>query len=385
MLRAMPLAPRLVWLLPLALAGCGGGGEMTPSGPPVPVKVMTRNLYLGADLIPVVTAMTLEEIPMKVAALYKTMKASDIPGRAKLLADEIATAQPDLVGLQEAVIFYKQVPSDFSFANPAVNADKVEYDFVQLLLDELTARGTEYVSAVIAKNSDVEFPAADEGQTFDVRMTDRDVILARKGTRVETANPTSTLYPTHLKFSIPFGSTTGVPVDLVRGLGRVDATVAGARFTFVNTHLEVGGGGNNEQARALLAPLQEGQARDLLNLLKPVSGPVVLVGDFNSPADRSGTMSYSTVAGGFTDAYAKLFPGMPGFTCCTDIAAPATMPTQRIDIVFFRGGATAQTIEQVGVDPAKRTPVGLWPSDHAGLVATLQVPGPPAATTTTKP
>jgi endonuclease/exonuclease/phosphatase family metal-dependent hydrolase len=376
MLRAM-LAPRPVWLVPLILLGCGGDGEMNPSGPPVTVKVMTRNLYLGADLIPVVTSMTIEEIPMKVAALYKTMQASDIPARAKALADEIATAEPDLVGLQEAVVFYKQVPSDFNFAAPAINADKVEIDFVQLLLDELMARGKEYVTAVISKNSDVEFPAADDVQPFDVRMTDRDVILARKGARVETANPMATLYPTHLKFSIPIGSPTGVPVDLVRALARVDATVAGARFTFANTHLEVGSGGNNPQAQALLAPLQEGQARDLLNLLKPVNGPVVLVGDFNSAADGSTTMSYATVAGSFSDAYAKLNPGMPGFTCCTDIMAPTFTATTRIDLVFFRGGVGAQAIEYVGTDPAKRTPSGLWPSDHAGVVATLQVPGPP--------
>ena len=196
---------------------------------------------------------------------------------------------------------------------------------------------------------------------------------------METANPMATLYPTHFKFNIPLGSQTGVPVDLVRGLGRVDATVAGARFTFANTQLEAGGGGNNEQAKALLAPLQEGQARDLLNLLKPVAGPVVLVGDFNSAADKTGTMSYATVAGSFSDAYAKLNPGMPGFTCCTDIVAPAPAPTSRIDIVFFRGGVSAQSIELVGVDPAKRSPAGLWPSDHAGVVATLQVPGPPVA------
>jgi endonuclease/exonuclease/phosphatase family metal-dependent hydrolase len=187
----------------------------------------------------------------------------------------------------------------------------------------------------------------------------------------------STLYPTRLPFSIPVGSQIGVPVNLVRALARVDATVAGARFTFANTHLEVGSGGNNPQAQALLAPLQEGQARDLLNLLKPVNGPVVLVGDFNSAADGSTTMSYATVAGSFSDAYAKLNPGMPGFTCCTDIMAPTFTATTRIDLVFFRGGVGAQAIAYVGTDPAERTPSGLWPSDHAGVVATLQVPGPP--------
>jgi len=104
----------------------------------------------------------------------------------------------------------------------------------------------------------------------------------------------------------------------------------------------------------------------------------VLVGDFNSAADGSTTMSYATVASSFTDTYAKLNPGMPGFTCCTDITAPAPTYRERIDIVFFRGaGVGPQAVEYVGTDPAKRTPSGLWPSDHAGVVATLQVPGPP--------
>jgi exonuclease III len=72
---------------------------------------------------------------------------------------------------------------------------------------------------------------------------------------------------------------------------------------------------------------------------------------------------------------------MPGFTCCTDITSPTSMSGERIDIVFVRGGVTPQAAEIVGVDPAKRTAAGLWPSDHAGVVATLQVPGGAATTT----
>jgi endonuclease/exonuclease/phosphatase family metal-dependent hydrolase len=207
------------------------------------------------------------------------------------------------------------------------------------------------------------------------------VILARQG--LETSNPQATLFQSHFMFSVPFGVTTGAaPVNLVRGLGRLDVNLDGARFTFANTHLEVSGGGNDPRAGALLTPLQEAQAADLLTLLGPVSGPVVLVGDFNSAANGSSTRSYAMIAGKFTDAYATTNPGMPGFTCCTDIAAPAPNPTSRIDIVFFHGGVTAQSVELVGVDPAKRTPMGVWPSDHAGVVASLQVPGPakPAGT-----
>jgi endonuclease/exonuclease/phosphatase family metal-dependent hydrolase len=151
--------------------------------------------------------------------------------------------------------------------------------------------------------------------------------------------------------------------------------VNGAHFIFADTHLEVGGG-SNEQARGLLGPLQEGQAKDLVNMLGAVSGPVVLVGDFNSAANGSTTMSYATVASKFTDAYAKANPGMPGYTCCSDITAPQFTLGERIDIVFYRGGVNAQSVEVIGTDPSKRSPAGLWPSDHAGVVATLAVPTP---------
>jgi endonuclease/exonuclease/phosphatase family metal-dependent hydrolase len=361
-------------LAPLTLLGCGSD-DGPPPGPGVPIKVMTRNLYLGADLIPVVTAMTLEEIPTRVAGLWRTMQASDLPGRAKLLAEEIATAKPDLVGLQEAVIFYKQTPGDFTFANPLVNADKVELDFVQLLLAELAARGSEYVTAATLVNTDVEFPAADDVAPFDVRMKDRNVILSRKDLPV--LDPQARRYPSHLKFTVPFLMPTGAPVDLVRGVVYVKVIAQGAPFVFATTHLEVSGGGNDPRASMLLMPLQEAQAVDLVEALKTVAGPVVLVGDFNSPAGAAMPRSYNTITGAFTDAFAKTNPGMPGFTCCTEITAPAPMPTSRIDLVFFRGGVTAQAVELVGLDPTKRSPMGLWASDHAGVVASLEVPGPP--------
>jgi endonuclease/exonuclease/phosphatase family metal-dependent hydrolase len=376
MLRPMRKLVGPLWLLLAIFLGCGGDdGGGAPSGPAVPVKVMTRNLYLGADLLPVVTTKTIEEIPPAVAALWTKMLASDIPARAKQLAAEIATAQPDLVGLQEAVIFYKQSPGDFSFAKPEVNAKDVAFDFVKLLLDELTMRGTEYQTAVILENTDVELPAADPAVPFDVRMTDRDVILAKKS--VAVSNPMTAHYKHDLIFSIPFLVGNGPQVHLMRGLSRVDAVVGGAHFTFANTHLEVGSGGSNVQASAALKALQEGQAADLLELLAPVTGPVVLVGDFNSAAvaTPTTTMSYRLIANAFTDAWSGLYPGMPGFTCCLDITAPAPMLGERIDIVFYRGGVKAQSAEVLGADPAKHMAGAPWPSDHAGVAASIEVPG----------
>ena len=355
----------------VAAAACGG--DDPPGGMPIDpvlVKVMTRNLYLGADLLPVVTADSTIDLSEKAGVLWKTVQEADFPARAKLLADEIAAARPDLVGLQEVELFRIQTPSDYSFDAPVVNASAVSIDFLALLQTELGARGLDYVVAVEHTNADVELPAraADGGGLIDVRLTDRDVILAAR--RVELAAAEATQYPSHLPFRIPLSGPVGAPVKLVRGLSRVQATIGAARFLFANTHLEVPGGPQN-----VLTMIQEGQARDLVNALQPARGPVILVGDFNSAATGRDTRSYTTVAASFTDAHTALALGDSGGTCCTALESATFTGRSRIDIVFIRGPVRAQTVEVIGKDPTKKTPDGLWPSDHAGVVATLSITG----------
>ena len=67
-------------------------------------------------------------------------------------------------------------------------------------------------------------------------------------------------------------------------------------------------------------------------------------------------------------------PGDPGFTCCqdADLLNPTSKLSERIDLVLFRGNFSAIHADIVGDNPANRTSSGLWPSDHAGVVATLQ-------------
>src|SRR5262249_46142111 len=45
----------------------------------------------------------------------------------------------------------------------------------------------------------------------------------------------------------------------------------------------------------------------------------------------------------------------------------------RIDYVLTHGGVQAVSMKVVGASPSDRTASGLWPSDHAGIVATLQI------------
>jgi hypothetical protein len=46
---------------------------------------------------------------------------------------------------------------------------------------------------------------------------------------------------------------------------------------------------------------------------------------------------------------------------------------QRIDLILTLGNIEGQNIALFGADPSTRTPDGLWPSDHAGVVAQVTV------------
>ena len=73
---------------------------------------MTRNVYLGAPIGPVLGAGSLAEVPGLVSQMWATVQANDFPARAQALADEIAAAQPELVGLQEVSMYRIQFPGD---------------------------------------------------------------------------------------------------------------------------------------------------------------------------------------------------------------------------------------------------------------------------------
>src|SRR5215218_2459193 len=72
------------------------------------ILVMTRNLYVGADLGPVSAAAATGDGPAIVQATtnaWQGVKATNFPERAGALASEIENAEPLLVGLQEVSLF----------------------------------------------------------------------------------------------------------------------------------------------------------------------------------------------------------------------------------------------------------------------------------------
>jgi len=317
------------------------------------VTVMTRNLFLGTDLTPILTAPNAPALYAAVGAAWTQVQANDFPARAGAIADEIAAARPDLVGLQEAMLFRTDVPAD----GPATPAEDVAYDFVGLLVAALADRGLTYEAVSAFTGTDAELPAG-LPPAKDVRLTDRVVVLARADDvrpRLKLSNPQSGAYPTAL--TVP---TAAGPLTLPRGWASVDVKLRGRSFRFVTTHLEAFSGAvrNAEAAQLVAGPA----ATDL---------PVVLVGDMNSGPGMDMTAYGILTGGGFEDAWT----GGP-LTCChkVDLHDPSPAMTKRIDLVLTRGGFSTVAADVVGEDAADRTAGGLWPSDHAGVAATLRLP-----------
>jgi endonuclease/exonuclease/phosphatase (EEP) superfamily protein YafD len=336
---------------------------------PATLKVMTRNLYLGAELGPTFTVTSLEQLVAAVTQAFATVQATNFPQRAEALADEIADTDPHLVGLQEVELWRSQTPAD---ANPAPNATDVEFDFLQLLLDALAARGHHYAPAAIVTNFDSEAPratAASPTGLQDIRLTDRDVIIARTdlpGHVFSVSKPQAANFQTNLTISNPVFSFT-----VVRGWSAVDAAIKDHTVRVVNTHLE-----------RFSPQVQVAQGNEILAGPANTDLPVVLLGDLNSAAAEGGvpgesdTPTYDNmIAAGFADAWSQKRGDDAGFTCChaEDLRNPVPTLTERIDFVLVRGGLRPSTAHRIGHKVEDRTSSGLWPSDHAGVWAVLKL------------
>jgi len=320
------------------------------------VTVMTRNLYVGTTYGPLLSGSV--SIPEGVRLALADIDATNFPERAEALANEIAAHDPALVGVQEAALIRFQQPGDNLTSTPTP-ATQARYDYLALLLKALADRGRKYTAVAVIQNFDLELPSF----TFDARVTDRDVILARSDVMITAAE-------SHRFAATCVLPLTGVPggIPLYHGWVAVNAKISGQELRFVSTHLD-------GDCLAVTSAIQVAQMNELLNALAKRPTPTVLVGDLNSRHDGSTTPSYANaLAAGFADAWDAANPADPGLTYghAPDLRNPAPLPTQRIDYILTRGRWSVENATIVGTDPANRTPSGLWPSDHFGMVATLR-------------
>ncbi|MGE5609631.1 MAG: endonuclease/exonuclease/phosphatase family protein [Bacillota bacterium] len=313
---------------------------------------MTQNLYYGGAFDSIFGAGG-GGLPS-----FDNVRATNFPQRAAALAKEIRANQPDLIALQEAVIWRTGSVLELG------SASHVEYDFTQTLLRALGRQRMHYAPVAVATNADIAVPGTVDGQFRTIRMTDQDVILARTDlprSQLTVFNSRSGNFSHSFKVPVPvLGS-----VSLTRGWASVDAKVGGQTFRFIDTHLEV-----------FNSRIQQAQAKELLQGPANTRLPVILAGDFNAgPVFNSSTYSSFTKAG-FQDAWSETNSSEAGLTCCQDssLRNPDSQLLARVDLILHRGsGLVAQQAKVVGDSPADRTPSGLWPSDHAGVVATLSV------------
>ena len=288
--------------------------------------VMTRNVYLGADLGPGLGAQNYAQLGDGAGEILRSVDATNPPERMRVLANEIRSAGADLVGLQELALYRQQDdPNIYLPGNGnSPKSEEVRYDFLQLLLDALNKgrpSNDRFRTAVVKNEFDFETPADvdDNDATCEwlcgtypgadqvVRLTMRDAIIVRSGVKV--SSPASGTYgdryadgdvydagdvPGNL-YTPTIGGTVKVPVT--RGWTAITASVRGSKpFRFVNTHLEAFGDDKNRVVDCMTDPAPQFagnpvsirclQAKELHErVIRPSREPVILVGDLNSDDD----------------------------------------------------------------------------------------------------
>jgi endonuclease/exonuclease/phosphatase family metal-dependent hydrolase len=381
-----PTAPRRAVVLLLAVAALfaafvGSAEAKTTKG--TPVKVMTRNLYLGADLTPAIQSTSTESFIEANGGIVRQVEATNFPVRAKGLAKEILGEEPDLVGLQEVALWREAPPSLGPVFSGRPEATKVKYDFLELLLAQLNKGKALYRPVVVQDEFDFEAPANANGLPGDGpggtgllanaevngRLTMRDVILARIGAGVVTSNPKSANFSKLLVVKVAGAKE----ISVTRGWTSVDATVRGSKkFHFVNTHLEAfDNEAENPSVRAQ-------QAGELVAPGGPATSklPVILVGDLNSdvktevkPGD--GQAYRVMTKAGFRERATSKPTG-----CCIDSSYDLKTGSNKemnhkVDHIMTNDPKQVKLLESAVTGRSKTN--GYWDSDHAGLASVLSI------------
>jgi len=328
------------------------------------LDVYTQNAYLGGDTGPLFTA-DFNDVPALIAAaslFWQQVQESAPQERMAAVVDEIARRRPDVVGLQEVFQFGILDASFQPIGGEDLLAD---------IESAIAARGLPYQVAVVQPATSSALPMAFDpsipGVSRWLSFTDREVILSRSDVSITDTDSGVYGHP------VPLG-----PLELKRAWVRVSIDHDGRMYNYVSTHLE----GQS------LPQVQAAQVQELLgSVLAGLDGVTILGGDLNSdaaaaPGDASWTTTYDDLlAEGFEDVWtaAPHSPSDPGYTCCEDpdLRNAIAKLDQRIDFVLVRpptriadGQARGHfRADVVGGRTGSMTGSGLWPADHAGIVA----------------
>jgi hypothetical protein len=323
--------------------------------------VATWNLYVGADVGAVLGAPSADAIPALAAQAWATVQLTDFHERAAKMAELLAESKPVAIGLQEAALWRTQTPANAFLGGPP-DAQDVAFDFIAILRAALAERGLDYDVAAIVENVDIELTVPVELEPLkllDVRLTDRGAILVRRD--VQWTNAIGENFDARMPVVIGDPAAPVLSFPYLRGWTSVDVKYRGEWFRFLNTQLEA----FSEYFRTL-------QAREILDLVDASPLPVVAVGDYNALPDSD---VHALLTSELMDVWTAVNDGEPGFTSGLDaplLRAPPPPYDERIDYVLTRGPFMPLAARVVGDQADDRTESGMWPSDHAGVVARLR-------------
>ena len=346
------------------------------------IVFMDWNVYIGAAIEDAL-AVPEEQIQYAAGPAFARVLANDFASRAAAIGEEAARFGPHLIGFQEVTLF--EVFDGLSFT-PIL-------DYEAILL---AALGPEYSVAASSENFQTpvlpvtlpDVPCyADQscapppdcafvGECLLIRLTDFDLVVARSD--IETANPQANRFTYNL--GAPPFVDPAIPFPIYRGWASIDATIEGLTLRFASTHLEPA-----DRADGTIVPELEALQRLQAGEFAASIGtdlPIVAAGDFNTDAYGASTATYEDLLSyGFEDAWSQSGGGM---TCCQteDLSDRKSIRDRRVDLILLRGefglgepgirGAVRTRV--LGSRPADLTESGLWPSDHAGVLATMKLP-----------
>jgi endonuclease/exonuclease/phosphatase family metal-dependent hydrolase len=313
-----------------------------PKPKPADVSVMTRNMYLGANPLPLATASG-EEFERAAGRILDAVDASEPNARMKVMAREIAKAKADFVNLQEVTAWYTGKKG-----GPA-RARVVRWDYLGALRGELEALGARYRVAAVSFPLDLEAPT-DRG--VDVRFKTGNAILVREGVTVERAK--SGAFKT--QFRVPTQAIG--TVETTRGWNYVDFRKGAQRGRIVNAHPE-----------AFSTDVRLAQTKELVKGALKTKLRVILAGDMNTgpdlPKAEDRPSYFELTKAGLVDRRT------PEFNCCFsddlrtgtwDHIVDRIMTRPKLPLVRSFIGSTKDT-----------TPSGLLASDHGAVTSVLRL------------
>ena len=236
--------------------------------------VMSRNIYLGADV-----GVALELIPDMPAAaqfMWDQVNKNDFSKRSVALAAEIQSYKPDVIGLQEATIWYckknawsKKVEV-FNFTDQLLQA--LDGDYVLASKDGKTAFNPGYSINPIPFLTMVKDPERFQKVFGQDKAACGFQIGDALAIKKELAGQVVRVGNTEYEDSYSIVPTL---MTIYRGYTWADINIANIPVRFITTHLESIWDENK-------VPNAAKQATQLIKDVKETNMPLVIIGDFNS-------------------------------------------------------------------------------------------------------